>query len=254
MSKHRLDGTVRRESAAAAVVADLLDRLQRPGCLGPARFWQLAAGAVGEPEEVRHLLACRRCRGYTARVASAVEGGPEPPAWASLTARARVAALSCRACLEPFPPRPRQRLTFREDPHLSAFCTRFTAAGHWLDVGHRLLPPGVPLAFVFDSPNGQRSWRRWVMLREGPHGAAATVCIDAAPAGGFLRVERVDLDNLAALADPAELGASVRAAARDDPQALPCWRVWAAEGLAQPGLSAAVGSLLEEIARGRITA
>jgi hypothetical protein len=290
MSEHPLDTGKRREAAAVAAVADALDRLRRRGCLGPARFWHLAAGTECAPDELRHLLICGHCRSYTVRVAAAVEGGPEPAAWASLTARVRSAALACRTALELLPKEGDQGLSFRDDPHLVAACSTDRGGARWIDVAHPLLAPGVPLVLVLDqawecdgwpgegtitrpgvqtvalrrraaprslgTPQGQAPtpWKRVVMLREGPRGAAARVRVDAAFAGGqFLQVRRFDLEDVAALAQAEDLRTSFQNAVKDDPPGLPHWQSWAREALALSGIAAGVGSLLEEVARRPLT-
>jgi hypothetical protein len=254
MSDHRLDAQPRRDAAAFAAVADALDRLRQPRCLRPSRFWQLAAGEECKPDELRHLLGCGRCRTYTGQVAAALEGGPEPPSWASLNARVRVAAVRCRVAQQGLSKAGPQRLTFSNDAHLCAVCTTDPTGGRRLDVEHRLLPPGVPLVLLLDSRGSAEPWRRFVLLREGSHGAEACVRVETTEDGMVLRVGRLDLEDLAGLAEPAPLRASYEAAARDDPAALPHWQVWAREAFTQTGLSAAIGSLLEEIARGRLRA
>jgi hypothetical protein len=250
MSEHRPDTDLRRDAALVAAIDGMFDRLVRPGCLRPARFWQLASGADCPLEEMRHLLCCGRCRGYTARVAVAVEGGPEPPGWASLTARARLAAVRTRRAHQPLVKEGSQRLTFAEDPHMSAVCAPDSSGVRWLDLEHRLLPPGLPFIVLLAGANPGTTWRRLVLQREGPRNAAVRVRLAASLAGRNLSVVRTDLDDVAALPGALELRDSFEAAAVDDPAALPYWRAWAREALAQPELTAEVGSLLEEIARG----
>jgi hypothetical protein len=250
MSEYRTDTDQRRDAAAVAAIADVLDRLGRPGCLRPARFWQLASGVDCPPDELRHLLGCGRCRGYTARVASALEGSPEPPGWASLNARAHVAAVRTRLAHQPLLAQGSQRLTFADDPHLSAVCAADPAGVRWLELEHRLLPPGLPLVVLLDRADTGPTWRRFVLLREGPRNAAVRVRLGASIPGRRLRVGRTDLEDITALHVPEDLRDSFAAAAQDEPAAIPYWRAWAREALAQTGLTAGVGSLLETIARG----
>jgi hypothetical protein len=252
MSEHRPDTDLRRDAAAVAAIAEVLDRLGRPGCLPPARFWQLASGVECPADELRHLLGCGRCRGYTARVAAALEGSPEPPGWASLNARARVAAVRTRLARQPLLAQGRQRLTFADDPHLSAVCGLDPAGVRWLELEHRLLPPGIPFLVLLDGGGAGLGWRRLVLLREGQHNASVRVRLGASLPGRRLRVGRTDLEDVTALPDPEDLRDSFTAAAQDDPAALPHWRAWAREALTQTGLTAGVGCLLEDIARGCI--
>jgi hypothetical protein len=233
-----------RESAALTAVADALDRLLESRCLRPSRLWQLAAGAISPADEWRHLLTCGTCRGRAAQVAATA--GEPPAAWAALTA----AAVKTRVARQRLLPLAEQRLPFDADPNLEAVCGPDQTGARWLGLKHRLLPPGLPLVLVIETPGG-RSWTRHAMLRPGVTHAAARVQVEEAFAGGgerHLRVEGVDLEDVPAL-PAAMLRESVEVARRDDPTAVPHWETWAREMLGLSGLPARLREALEVISR-----
>jgi hypothetical protein len=251
MSHHQLETQQRRDATIVAAVGDALERMRQPRCLRSARFWQLAAGAQYSCQELCHLLRCGRCRAYTDRIAAALEGSPEPAAWAALCARARVAAIAWRVAQQPLAVAGDQRLTFGHDVHLSADCTKDAAGGCWLEIQHRLLPSGMPFVFSVGSSSAAVEWRRFVVLRDGSSSTAARLLVPDCYVGQVLRVGKADLEDLATLSEPTALAASFEAAVREDPAAVPHWQEWAREASCQTGLVASVGSLLERIAHGR---
>jgi hypothetical protein len=133
---------------------------------------------------------------------------------------------------------------------MSAACAPDASGARWLDLEHRILPPGLPFVVVLGGADPGSTWRRFVLLREGPRNAAVRIRLGTAPEGLRLCVVRTDLDDVATFPGISQLRDSFEAATLDDPAAVPHWRAWAREALTQPGLTAEVGSLLEEIARG----
>ncbi len=246
--------TAGRESAALTAVADALDLLLESRCPRPSRLWQLAAGADGGPDELLHILRCGRCRSRTTQVAAAV--GDPPAAWAALAVAAVQNRVARQRLGEPgtsrIGGRAEQRLTFDADPHLEAVCAPDPAGVHWLDLEHRLLPPGFLLALRVEAAGAGPAWIRYAMLRAGSSPAAARVRIEEAFAvrgERQLRVEGVDREDIPSL--PAVVvRESFEAAGRDDPAALPHWLRWAGEALALSGLPAQLREELEVIARG----
>jgi hypothetical protein len=247
MREHRHDTQEQRQSEALTAIADALDRLLESRCPRPSRLWQLAAGAECAPDERRHLVTCAPCRARVGQVAAAA--GDAPATWSALAECAAVAAVKTRVARQRLSPLADQPLTFEADPHLEVAWCRDRAGLRWLDVKHRVLPPGLLLVFVLDTTGSPRSWVRHAMLRDGPPQAAARVRVEDAGGGERqLRVEGVDLEDIPSL-PAAALRESFEAARRDDPDAVPHWRTWAREALRATGLPGRLRDVLGVIFR-----
>jgi hypothetical protein len=245
MSKHRHD-TQGRQSEALTAIADALDRLLESRCPRPSRLWQLAAGAECSPDEWRHLVTCAPCRARVEQVAAAA--GDAPASWSALAECAAVAAVKTRVARQRLSPLAEQQLTFEADPHLEVSWCRDRAGQRWLDLKHRVLPPGLLVVFVLDKTGSLKPWVRHAVLRDGPPHAAARVRVEDAGGERQLHIEGVDLEDIPSL-PPAVLRESFEAARRDDLAAVPHWRTWAREAVRTPGLPARLRDLLGVIVR-----
>ncbi len=246
MPKYLHDTQEQRQSEALTAIADALDCLLESRCPRPSRLWQLAAGAECAPDERRHLVTCAPCRARVGQVAAAT---PDAPAsWSALAECAAVAAVKTRVARQRLSPLADQPLTFEADPHLEVAWCRDRAGQRWLDVKHRVLPPGLLLVFVLDTTGSPRPWVRHAMLRDGFPQAAARVRVEDAGGERQLRIEGVDLEDVPSLPATA-LRESFEAARRDDADAVPHWRTWAREVLRAPGLPGRLRDVLGMVLR-----
>ncbi len=233
-------------------------------CLMPDRLWKAAAGLeVWTAAEAGHLRSCPQCRRRLIGLAQALHqpSGDAATLVATLLlavvtrlARERVGRLAPAGVhfrTGPGRDLPMQRFTFDGGEGLAATLYLNSDGKHWLDVSHAALPaPSLVRVRLSEPGSSTSAWARFAVLRQSLSVPFARLLVDEGLSEQPLALAIDLVPSTAALTagDAAGLRDSFAAAWRDDPAAVPAWKAWAVEELAQPDVPAGLRPVLEEIA------